>query len=150
MEVTVEYLGAVQFEVRARNHAILCDQPEENGGFDEGITPPELMLASLGTCAGYYAAEYLNKRQLPASGMQIKVTAEKAKSPARLGSFRVEVRLPAAIDNHRREGVVRAIHSCLIHNTLLNPPAIELDIITPVDGELTTEPSSELIHRSVK
>ena len=32
MEVTVQYLGAVQFEVHARNHMIICDQPEENGG----------------------------------------------------------------------------------------------------------------------
>lgn len=35
MEVTIDYLGDVQFEVRARNHTILCDQPEANGGFDE-------------------------------------------------------------------------------------------------------------------
>ena len=86
MEVTVEYLGAVQFEVRARNHTIVCDQPEENGGFDEGMTPPELLLASLGTCAGYYAAEYLRTRQLPTAGMRIRATAEKAKSPP--GSLR--------------------------------------------------------------
>ena len=144
MEVTVEYLGAVQFEVHARNHTIICDQPEENGGFDEGITPPELMLASLGTCAAYYAAVYLTARKLPTSGMQIRVTAEKAKSPARLGFFRVEVHLPAGIDSRSREGVVRAIHSCLIHNTLLNPPKIELDVSTPDDGELASEPSSEL------
>ena len=136
MEVTVEYLGAVQFEVRARNHVIACDQPEENGGFDEGMTPPELLLASLGTCAGYYAAEYLRARQLPTAGMRIRVTAEKAKSPARLSSFKIEVHLPAALDGSRREGVVRAIHSCLIHNTLLNAPKIELDVIAPTDGEL--------------
>jgi uncharacterized OsmC-like protein len=34
----------------------------EDGGFDEGMTPPELMLASLSACAGFYAADYL-KRQ---------------------------------------------------------------------------------------
>jgi organic hydroperoxide reductase OsmC/OhrA len=28
------------------------DQPVENGGHDEGMTPPELLLASLGSCAG--------------------------------------------------------------------------------------------------
>ena len=49
MEITVEHLGAVQFEIRARQHTIVCDQPEASGGFDEGMTPPELMLASLGS-----------------------------------------------------------------------------------------------------
>ena len=132
MEVNVEYLGAVQFEASARDHTVACDQPAGNGGFDEGMTPPELLLASLGTCIGYYAAEYLKARQLPAAGMHVRVTAEKAKSPARLSSFRVEVQLPAALDDRHREGVLRAMHSCLIHNTLLNPPTIELDVVAPV------------------
>lgn len=48
MEVRVEHLGGVQFEITARQHRIVSDQPAENGGFDEGMTPPELLLASLG------------------------------------------------------------------------------------------------------
>jgi uncharacterized OsmC-like protein len=131
MEVTVNYLGAVQFEVKARSHTIACDQPEENGGFDEGMTPPELLLASLGTCAGYYAAEYLRARDLAAAGMRVQVTAEKAKSPARLSSFKIDVNVPTALADRHRKGILRAIHSCLIHNTLLNPPKIELDVIAP-------------------
>ena len=35
------------------------------------MTPPELFLASLGTCAAYYAAEYLNARDLPADGLEV-------------------------------------------------------------------------------
>jgi putative redox protein len=150
MEVTVDYLGAVQFEVHARNHTILCDQPEDQGGFDEGVTPPELMLASLGACAGYYAAEYLKTRKLPASGVRVRVTAEKAKSPARIGSFKIEVHLPAEIDGHRREGVVRAIQSCLIHNTLLNPPKMELEVIGLPQSKLAAEPSSQITQPHVK
>ncbi|HYV61362.1 MAG TPA: OsmC family peroxiredoxin, partial [Bryobacteraceae bacterium] len=63
-EVLVDHLGEVQFEVKARNHTIICDQPLENGGFDEGMTPPEFLLASLGTCAGYYAVRYMKARNL--------------------------------------------------------------------------------------
>ena len=51
MEVTVEHLGAVQFEIKARQHTIACDQPAENGGYDEGMTPPELLLASRSCCS---------------------------------------------------------------------------------------------------
>ena len=39
MEVLVEHLDDLQFEIRARQHKIACDQPPENGGFDEGMTP---------------------------------------------------------------------------------------------------------------
>ena len=129
-EVLVDHLGGIQFEVKARNHTIICDQPVDNGGFDEGMTPPEFLLASLGTCAGYYAVQYLKARNLPTDGLHVRTTAEKAKAPARLVDFHVEVEYPHELDERHREGLVRAVHGCLIHNTLLNPPRIELGITT--------------------
>jgi putative redox protein len=81
MEVTVEHLGAVQFEIKARQHTIACDQPPENGGFDEGMTPPELFLASLASCAGFYAAQYLRKFKLATEGTLVRVVPTKYKIP---------------------------------------------------------------------
>jgi putative redox protein len=124
MEITVRHLGDVQFEAEARGHRVVCDQPLDNGGYDEGMTPPEFLLISLGTCAGFYVAQYLNAHGLTCPGLEIKVTAEKAKQPARLGVFRIEVIAPSLEPQHE-EGVLRAVHKCLIHNTLLNPPQIE-------------------------
>ena len=131
MKVHVEYLGAVQFEVKTRGHTIVSDQPEAEGGFDEGMTPPELLLASLGTCAGYYAAEYLKARKLDTTGLSVDVVAEKAKSPSRLGAFRIDVRVPQGLAERHRDGVEKAVQSCLIHNTLLHPPSLDLRIIDP-------------------
>ncbi len=54
MEVKVSQLDGVKFAVQARTHTIICDQPSENHGTDEGMTPPELLLASLGSCAAFY------------------------------------------------------------------------------------------------
>jgi putative redox protein len=124
MEVTVHHLGNVKFEAETRGHRVLCDQPADNGGADEGMTPPEFLLASLGTCAGFYAAQYLKARSLPSEGLRVTVTAEKAAQPARLGSFRIEV-FVAALDPRHEEGILRAVKHCLVHNTLLNAPAIE-------------------------
>jgi len=130
MEVMVEYLGGVQFQAKARTHTIACDQPLENGGFDEGMTPPELLLASLGTCAGYYAAQYLKGRNLSGEGLRVRVTAEKAKQPARLDAFQIEVSLPPEFEERHREGILRAVHSCLIHNTLLSTPKIDIRAVS--------------------
>jgi len=131
MEVSVEHLGALQFEIKARQHTIACDQPAENGGFDEGMTPPELLLASLGSCAGFYAAAYLRKHKLAEKGTRVRVTAEKAKDPARMADFVIEVDVPAELDQKHREGIEAAVHHCLIHNTLLHPPSIALEIKSP-------------------
>lgn len=131
MEVTVQHLGAVQFEIKARQHTVVSDQPQENGGFDEGMTPPELFLASLGSCAAFYAAEFLRQKGLATEGTRVNVTAEKVLNPARLSNIRIEVELPLACEDRDRAGVDRAVHRCLIHNTLMQPPTIEIAVHTP-------------------
>ena len=131
MEVNVQHLGDSRFEVCARGHRVICDQPRENGGSDSGMTPPEFLLASLGTCAGYYAAEYLKTRGLPAGDLHVRVLAEKAPNPARIGSFRIEIFAPG-LDERHRTGVSRAAKSCLVHNTLLHTPEVEIAVETEV------------------
>lgn len=128
MEVTVEHLGAVQFEIKARQHSIACDQPPENGGHDEGMTPPELLLASLGSCAAFYASQYLRKHKLATEGTRVRITAGKLKDPARMDNFRIEIETPVTLDARHLEGVEAAVHHCLIHNALLHPPQIEIAI----------------------
>ncbi|MGA7855786.1 MAG: OsmC family protein [Candidatus Acidiferrales bacterium] len=135
MEVLVEHLGELQFEIKARQHTIACDQPTENGGYDEGMTPPELLLASLGSCAGFYAAQYLKKFKLAGEGTQVRVTADKVKDPARMDNFLIAVKVPATLSGEHRAGLDQAIHHCLIHNTLLHPAKIHLSIEACADVE---------------
>jgi len=135
MEVHVEHLGAVQFEIKARQHTISCDQPEQMGGFDEGMTPPELLLASLGSCAAFYAAAYLKKKGIADAGTRVDVTADKVPNPARVDNFQIEVSVPVELSDEHRAGVEQAVHHCLIHNTLLHPPKIAFTIKEAV-GEL--------------
>jgi len=127
MEATAHYLDGVKFNIAVRGHSVICDQPAENKGTDAGISPPEFLLASLASCAAYYALEYLRARSLPTDGLSVRVHAEKLKQPARLGDFRIEV-ATAAMEPRHEEGVLRAVKLCLIHNTLLHPPSIEVSV----------------------
>jgi uncharacterized OsmC-like protein len=133
MEVTIKHLGNVEFEASTRGHRVLCDQPPVNGGSDQGMTPPEFLLTSLGTCAGFYAAQYLKARNLSSKGLEIKVHAEKLTQPARLGQFRIEVIVPD-LDTQHEAGVLRAVHACLIHNTLMQPPVIDTVVRTTAEA----------------
>jgi len=69
---------------------------------------------------------------LTGEGLKIKVRAEKATQPARLGHFQIEVSTPE-LDPHHQAGILRAVKSCSIHNALLNPPAIEIALNAPVE-----------------
>ena len=127
-EVKITHLDKVKFAIHSRSHSIVCDQPAENGGEDSGMTPPELLLASLGSCAAFYAMQYLMTRNLAQTGVEVTVTAEKLKHPARVGNFRVHVVCPVALTEEQTEGLMRSVHHCLVHNTLLTPPEIKIDL----------------------
>jgi len=76
--------------------------------------------------------EYLKTRSLPAEGVQVQVRAEKALNPGRLVQFRIDVEVPGLGDDRHKDGVMRAVKRCLIHNTLLSAPAIEVNVHAPV------------------
>jgi uncharacterized OsmC-like protein len=130
MEVKITHLDQVKFSIQSRSHTILCDQPAENGGEDSGMTPPELLLASLGSCAAFYAVQFLKTRNLAETGVEVTVTAEKLKQPARLGNFYVHVVSPVSLTEEQTEGLMRSVHHCLVHNTLLAPPEIKIELAT--------------------
>ncbi len=127
MQSCTRYLNGKKFETLIGGHRIICDQPISEGGADAGVSPPELLLASLGACAGHYAAEYLRARSLPLTGLQVHVSAEKGTQPARLASFRVEVDITGLEERHQ-QGLLRAVKACLIHNTLTKTSRIEVEV----------------------
>ena len=132
MNVKVRCLGGKKFEMTARNHRILSDQPLEGDGTDSAMTPPELFLSSVGACAAYYAQEYLRARGLPAEDLEISVSAEKGDKPARLVSLQMDVVAPGLTQRHR-DGVLRAVDACLLKNTLHVPPHIDVHVVASTE-----------------
>jgi len=59
------------------------------------------------------------QKGLATEGTRVKVIAEKVLNPPRVDNIRIEVELPLACEERDRAGVDRAVHRCLIHNTLI-------------------------------
>ncbi|HEV2687088.1 MAG TPA: OsmC family protein [Bryobacteraceae bacterium] len=132
MDVTVRYLGGKKFEMTARDHKILSDQPLDNDGTDSAMTPPELFLSALGACAAYYAAEYLRARALPQDQLEIRISGLKGDKPARIVSLSLDIVAPGLSERHR-EGILKAVNYCLLKNTLHVPPEINVRVIAPTE-----------------
>ncbi len=128
MEVKVVHTGKMKFRMQAREHVIETDQPAEVGGEDTAMTPPEIFLSALGACAAFYAAQYLAIRKLSDNGVEVTVDAEKLRNPARLGNFTVHVKSPVALDAEQTQAMERTVHRCLIHQTMLEVPKIDIAI----------------------
>ena len=131
MELKVTQIDGVKFAIQSRTHTIVSDQPTDNGGGDAGMTPPELLLASLGSCAAFYAAQYLKTRNLAESGVEVTVKAEKLKQPGRLGNFRIDVACPVPLSAEQTEALMRSVHAGTIHNTMQSMPKIDIELSVP-------------------
>jgi uncharacterized OsmC-like protein len=70
--------------------------------------------------------------KLPASGLRVRVTAEKATNPARLAKFVIVVETPGVDDPEHIEGVKKAVGKCLVKNTLAMPPEISVEVGAPM------------------
>ncbi|PSN12063.1 osmotically inducible protein OsmC [filamentous cyanobacterium CCT1] len=130
MDVLVTYQDGVKFQASCRGHNILSDQPLDSFGQNEGMTPPEWFLASLGACVGFYAVKYLEARHLNTSGLGVSVTADKVTDPLRIDHIHIQVKTLVPLELRHQKGLERAVDACIIHNTLTHPPTMTTEILS--------------------
>lgn len=123
----IAYDGGCRFTAACRSHTITIDQPLDNGGEDSGMTPPELMAASLAGCIAHYVARYCTQAGIDTTGLAVACDWQVVDDPRRIGSLTVEVEVPELPAN-RRKAVERVANQCLIHATLTHPPLMNVTV----------------------
>jgi putative redox protein len=124
----ISLIENVKFEADCRGHRITLDQPIEDGGSDAGMTPVEAFIASLGSCIAYFAVMFCQRRKISADSLHVELDWEWAEDPHRIGSIKVDVSLPAKLDEAQRAGLLRMVKGCTVHNTIRNQPKMAFTI----------------------
>ena len=128
MSLTVDYLDGPKFQVTCRSHSIIIDQPKSEGGTDQGMTPVELLGASLSGCAVYYTYLFLKRRIKDLKGLEIKATWQFLEDPHRVGIINLLVVPPRTLTESEKSGLLKTIEHCTVENTLKNTPDIKIEI----------------------
>ncbi|MEK6727617.1 MAG: OsmC family protein [Candidatus Omnitrophota bacterium] len=113
------------FLVKSGNHEVTIDAKGE-----EGISPPDALLASFGSCLGVYIRKYAVGAKLPLENFNISVEADFTKeSPVRFKVINVVVDFKNfGLDGRRKNALLEFIKNCPVHNTLKGNPHLELKI----------------------
>lgn len=125
--LTARQLDGDRMAVAIRGHLLTTDQPVEDGGGDSAPTPTELFLAGLTACVGFYAQRFLRRHQLSTEGLEVSCDWEWAEGPHRVGPIRLDIDAPS-LTLELAPAFRRVVEHCTVHNTLLNPPTVEIDL----------------------
>jgi putative redox protein len=109
--------GSYKHEIDIREHHVVSDEPEENGGEDAGPSPQELLAASLASCTAITMEMYAARKGWDIGDLVVDVNYE----PAQRGSptkFQMAVKLPKELPEEQREKMMQIAAKCPVHRTL--------------------------------
>jgi len=125
--ITVARNDNLQFNIRVRGHEVTSDMSVKEGGRDAGPSPVELLAGSLGACVAMMVQSYCQRHGYDGD-VDVSLTLELADSPKRVAGIVVDVELPEGVPEDKIEVVRRMAERCPIHETLRNPPRVDIDI----------------------
>lgn len=132
-EMRVRHLGHDRFAIDVRGHTVTVDQPVSDGGDDRAPTPTELFVAGLAGCVAYYARRFLARHDVDPTGLEVAAEFTMGTRPARVTDIGVRLTPPPALPADRRDAFLAVASHCTVHNTLTDPPTIDIELAT--DGE---------------
>ena len=126
MEIT--FPGGLAVEARHRGFTVRTDQPGEAGGGNSAPAPFELFLISMGTCAGYFALRFCQKREIDTAGMRLELDTEADEETHKLTAVKILLHLPEGFPEKYRDAIARSAEQCTVKRALFDPPRFEVAV----------------------
>ncbi|WP_052770517.1 OsmC family protein [Streptomyces sp. CNQ-509] len=127
--VDIAYVPGELHRISAGGHRRLTDRQSSAGGGGPAPTTAELFVTSPAACMAYYAGRYLHRHGKTRDGLRVQSTfAMAADRPARVARVTVRLAVPADLTERQREVLLSVVRHCTVHNSLLHPPEIEVEL----------------------
>ena len=106
-----------EHEIEIREHRLIADETQEDGGGDSGPRPTELLAAALASCTAITLEMYANRKQWELGKVEVVVEFEPPTRETSAG-LAVKIRIPAELSDEQREKLLTIAAKCPVHRTL--------------------------------
>lgn len=123
-KVELENKGDLFFNAKSKDYVFNIDPK------GKGMSPPDVLLASLGSCLGVYLRKYLENSDLAINEFKITVEADLSQeTPVCFREINVKIDTrDVRLDDKRKNAIIEFIKNCPIHNTFKYNPVVNIDI----------------------
>lgn len=126
MPMDITFPGGVAVEAHVDGFTIRSDQPKENGGEGGAPSPFDFYLASMGTCAGFFALRFCQQRELETEGLRLSVDMERDPETRLPSKVAMRITLPEGFPEKYKRAIIRATDQCAVKRSILDPPEFEV------------------------
>ena len=131
MKMRMSFPGGSAVDAEVGDHLVRTDQSEKYGGSGAAPPPFDLFLASIGTCAGFYALRFCQKREIDTSDLRVDLEAIRDAALKRVGRIVISVELPQGFPEKYRDAIVRSIDQCAVKRHILEAPEFTVEVAIP-------------------
>jgi uncharacterized OsmC-like protein len=121
-KIEVQFPGGKRIDAKIGDFLVHTDQSTENGGEGTAPEPFQLFLASIATCAGIYALEFCQARELSSEGMALTMSYEWDEKKHAIETMHIELKLPPGFPDQYKKAVVRAMDLCTVKKHIIHAP----------------------------
>jgi uncharacterized OsmC-like protein len=126
MTIEVRHEDGDRFAIAIRGHRVVADQPDTG---DAGPTPTELFVASLASCAAFYAERFLVRHGIDPSGLTVTGSYDMAQDrPARVSAIDLGLELPPSFPASLEPRLRAVVERCTVHNSIVRAPIVSLEL----------------------
>jgi len=125
-EIKIVFGGGLKVDAEIKGFLVRTDQPVRDGGGGTAPSPFDYFLASLAACAGFYALEFCQAREIPTEKLGVTMTTEKGEVSKMIDKVSIRVDLPPGFPERYRGAIVKAVDHCTVKAHILRPPQFEV------------------------
>jgi putative redox protein len=126
-----------EHEVEIREHHLVIDEPETDGGTDQGPTPAELLAASLATCTAITIEMYAGRKEWGLGTVEVGVDYAEATTDDP-PCFDVQITLGAELSEETLEKIRIIAGKCPVHRALRSQDVVihdSLELVAQLEDE---------------
>lgn len=121
-KIHVTFPGGKRVDATIGGMMIRTDQAPENGGTGTAPEPFQIFLASIATCAGVYALEFCQAREIPTSEMTLSMSCEFDDKNQTVQRVHLDLKAPPGFPEKYKKAVIRVMDRCSVKKHIMNPP----------------------------